>query len=130
MLKMINDKFYEKWLQASIIFKILSLVGIIIIIFGFLSLYFLLNSSDLFNKYNKKLDEYYIITIIQQGLSNNKGLLNKYLENFQVEYLNDFNDSVNEINRKISYISNDYNSYDKYFYIRAIKKSLKSYYTE
>ena len=115
------------WRNLSIPKKLMLFLGFIVLSISIFSVYLLVIIHSYLGSFNEHVNEYFQVNVLQQQNVKNDRLLSKYFDNFQMESLAEFNQSVDEFNLALREIQTRPHSLESYLVLRSIQNSFISY---
>ena len=115
------------WCNLSIRNKLMGFLLFVIITITAFSLYLLAAMYGFLGSFNSHVTEYFQVNVLQQHNSKNDKLISQYFDDFRMDSLADFNQSMDEFHRVLQEIQSEPHSLESYLVLRSIQNSFMSY---
>lgn len=115
------------WCNLSIRNKLMGFLLFVIITISAFSLYLLAAMYGFLGSFNSHVTEYFQVNVLQQHNSKNDRLISQYFDDFRMDSLADFNQSMDEFHRVLQEIQSEPHSLESYLVLRSIQNSFMSY---
>ena len=115
------------WYNLSIRNKLMIFLMFVIISISSFSLYLLTAMSGFLDGFNSHVTEYFQVNVLQQHNSKNDRLIGQYFDDFSMDSLAEFNQSMDEFHRVLQAIQSRPHSLESYLVLRSIQSSFTSY---
>ena len=117
------------WYNCSIRTKLMIFLIVLIVCISILSVYLISTAYGYLDNFNTNVNEYFEINMLHQYNAENSNLIEKYLDDYQMESLAQFNESIDSFYLALREIEANSYSLEAYLLIRSIKNSF-AYYLE
>ena len=117
----------DYWRNLSIRKKLMVFLFFVVFSISSFSMYLLLTTYAYLGSFNSHVKEYFQVNTLQQFNGKNDRLIVEYFDDFRMEHLAEFNQSVDDFHRVLGELQSRSHSLESYLVLRSIQNSFVSY---